>query len=140
MDFQEIPQEARSLGNCRGCKTRHYCSWLVDGREYCGDCADRERGVVKEVAAPVQATTNDGSNTTLLPFQLNPIKTTQVSIGQLETGWVLSYDGENHVFTSKTKLIDKISKLMVPEKSEDKPKDIPGFHGTMAALNDLGDL
>ena len=137
MQAHEIDSEQRSLGMCAGCRpNRHMCSWMIDGEYYCETCADKKRGIVQEVVQEVQSTT-ECSSTPSLPFQLNPVKTTNVSIGQLETGWVLSYDGENHVFTSKTKLIDKISKLMMPESKKPTP-EIPGFEGTLDSLRDLG--
>jgi len=119
MNIIEIPEAQRGLGMCFGCKpNKHYCSHQIDGHYYCGKCADKKLGTplvtAKDVVEANTTPPNIGPKptTSQFPFTLNPIKTTNVAIGQLNTGWVLSWDGQNHVCNSKKKLLDKLNELI----------------------------
>lgn len=108
MQATEIPQEKRGLGSCSGCHNKEYCSWNIDGREFCEKCADKKRGVEKKPAITQLKTEAQHTSEEILVrniFSLKPKQTYCVSIGHLDTGWVLSVDQTNHVFTSKKKLL-----------------------------------
>jgi len=129
MELQEIPQEKRGLGNCRGCKNKHYCSFTNGKSYYCEDCANKMMGKVKEPEVIPKAgltsdffsklptgeefTAGEDANTHApLQFTLNPLKTTNFQIGQLTSGWVISADGESHVFTSRTGVIEFLKQFL----------------------------
>jgi hypothetical protein len=65
--------------------------------------------------AELEQQSNDLSKM-VFPFQLNPIKTYNLSIGELKTGWVLSVDGENHVLNSRTSVIKKVNEVIGGKK------------------------
>jgi len=115
MHAVEIPQENRQLGLCRGCRNKHMCSWNIDGKYLCGDCADEVRGIVKEEPKPELNPDNAPNFKYTLgdkPFTLTPIKTTHAIIGQLNSGWVLNCNGESYTFTSKKKLLEKLNGMI----------------------------
>jgi len=114
MNATEIPEQQRGLGSCSSCHNRGYCSWNIDGREYCETCADKKRGIVKELELPeaskvIEIIENDRKNK---PFALQPTKTYNIQIGQLESGFILAIDGDNFVCKSKTDLINRIKGVL----------------------------
>lgn len=110
MEAVEIPSKARGLCKCAGCKQRHMCSWLVDGRKYCEECASKLSDKVKlpEIKAQVDQATPVKSQV----FALQPKQTIHLSIGELETGWVICINGHNHVYTTKTKMIKALDGMI----------------------------
>jgi len=118
MEAIEIPEDQRGLSFCKGCKSRHYCSWHIDGHYYCGDCADKVRGIVKEDEVemePLEEALEKVKTITLgNTFTVEPDKIINVSIGKLATGYIATIDGAPHVFARWCDLIDKLE-LLEPE-------------------------
>lgn len=132
MEFAEIPDKNRGLGRCTGCKQRHRCSWRgSDQRDYCEDCKKSRCGenkTIREIKPPH----NEPDNTTVEEinkaianplFSLSPERTINLTIGQLKTGWVISMDGENEVFTTKRKVLAAIEDKMSVRKLKDRIKE-----------------
>ena len=132
LEWAEIPSGNRGLSNCGGCKQKHYCSWACNnGRKYCETCKESEEGKDGTIGEPevIRAKVQNKINKEVeefAQFALNPQRTINLSIGKLATGWVLSLDGEAHVFTSKSKLLDAVNKEMVGEVKPE-PKAIDSY-------------
>jgi len=115
-----IPDEQRSVGMCRGCKTNHKCSWNIGGQYFCGDCADKKRGVteepkVQQVENGIQFQTPPqhvpAQNSLAAQFTLDADEIINISIAKLATGYVANIDGQNHVFAKWHDLIDRLELL-----------------------------
>ena len=107
MEAIEIPNENRGIGPCRGCRTNHKCSWMIDGQYYCGPCADQKMGVEPEPAMEPEVSavfTETGAHfktptaTPSAAFTLTPSTVLNISIGKLANGYVVDMDGESHMF------------------------------------------
>lgn len=137
LEWAEIPSGNRGLGNCGECKQKNYCSWACNnGRKYCETCKFKleAEGDKPEPVKVVEAGIMEILENDLVPiaselpmFALNPIRSINLSIGKLSTGWVLAMEGQNHVFTSKDKLLKAINAEMSVEPELDTGNTL--FHG-----------
>tara|TARA_R110002126_G_scaffold182843_3_gene331463 strand:- start:1956 stop:2366 length:411 start_codon:yes stop_codon:yes gene_type:complete len=130
MEAHEIESAARVLGNCNKCRQRQVCSWSINGGVFCETCADQIRGIksIEEQIKPFEPELEKVSldlmnyNKPSGQFALKPAKTINLSIGILDSGYVLNTNDSSHVFPTKAKLIKAVDGLVVNDAPMDSVK------------------